>query len=236
MGPFESFYLSALQHPFTLWGAALAGTGAAWARHDVHRSLRGYALALGALSLLDAWLTANHVYGFGGPLPEALSGTVPLFFVLAGDLRFLLLVEGGTRDGAFALSSRSLLRALALMLVVPLFAQGVLSMIPPPWNTPRMLFLVYEVAFVVLCATLLRLHPGLRRTPWLRSLTAYVMLYYTLWAAADLVILGTGSDLGFGLRVLPNLLYYGGFIAAVAWLPPGRDVRDSRDPYVVGDC
>lgn len=226
MGAFESFYLSALQHPFALCGAALVGISAAWARHDLHRSLRGYALALGALSLLDAWLTANHVYGFGGPLPKALSGAVPLFFVLAGDLRFLLLVEGGTRDGAFALPSRSLLRALALMLIVPLFAQGVLSVIPPPWDSARMLFLVYEVAFVVLCATLLRIHPGLRRTPWLRSLTAYVMLYYTLWATADVVILATGSDLGFGLRVVPNLLYYGGFVAAVAWLPPSRDAME----------
>ena len=230
MGPFESFYLSALQHPFALWGAALAGTWAAWARRDVHRSLRRYALALGALSLLDAWLTANHVYSLGGPLPQALSSAVPLFFVLAGDLRFLLLVEAGTRDGAFALSSRSLLRALALMLIVPLFAQAVLSVIPAPWDSARMLFLVYEVAFVVLCATLLRIHPALRSTPWLRSLTAYVMLYYTLWASADLVILATGSDLGFGLRVLPNLLYYGGFIAAVAWLAPSRRQTEAPAP------
>jgi hypothetical protein len=226
VGPFESFYLSALQHPLALWGAALAGTWAAWARRDVHPSLRGYALALGALALLDAWLTASHVYGFGGPLPQPLSGIVPLFFVLAGDLRFLVLVESGTRDGGFAVSARSLLRALAWMLVVPLLTQGVLSLMPAPWDSARMLFLVYEVAFVVLCATLLRVHHGLRRAPWLRSLTAYVMVYYTLWGTADAVILATGSDVGFGLRVLPNLLYYGGFVAAVVWLAPRRDATE----------
>ncbi len=230
MGAFESFYGSALQHPFALWGAALAGTWAALSRRDLHPSLRRYALALGALSLLDAWLTANHVYGLAGPLPQALSGIVPLFFVLAGDLRFLLLVEGGTRDGAVELTPRALVGALGLVLVVPLFSQGVLSVLPPPWNGVRMLFLVYEVAFVVLCAALLRFHPGLRRAPWLRSLTGYVMFYYTLWATADGVILATGSDLGFGLRLLPNLLYYGGFIAAVAWLAPSRRPTEASAP------
>jgi len=29
------------------------------------------------------------------------------------------------------------------------------------------------------------------------------------------IILATGSDLGFALRVIPNTLYYGGLIAAI---------------------
>jgi hypothetical protein len=52
------------------------------------------------------------------------------------------------------------------------------------------------------------------------------MVYYTLWGTADAVILATGSDVGFGLRVLPNLLYYGGFVAAVVWLAPRRDATE----------
>jgi hypothetical protein len=48
------------------------------------------------------------------------------------------------------------------------------------------------------------------------------MLYYGLWATADVIVLGIGSDLGFLLRVLPNLLYYGGLIAAIALFAPTR--------------
>ena len=48
----------------------------------------------------------------------------------------------------------------------------------------------------------------------------FVLLYYGLWATADAIILFAGSDLGFGLRVVPNLLYYGGLIAAMAWFAP----------------
>ena len=46
------------------------------------------------------------------------------------------------------------------------------------------------------------------------------MVYYSLWASADLIILGTGSDIGFFLRVIPNLLYYGGLIAAIGRFAP----------------
>ena len=47
-----------------------------------------------------------------------------------------------------------------------------------------------------------------------------MVLYYGLWATADLLILGTGSDLGYLLRMLPNLLYYGGLIAVIGFLAP----------------
>ena len=47
-----------------------------------------------------------------------------------------------------------------------------------------------------------------------------MVLYCGLWATADLVILATGSDLGYLLRMLPNLLYYGGLIAAIGLLAP----------------
>ena len=57
-------------------------------------------------------------------------------------------------------------------------------------------------------------------------MSRFVLLYYGLWAASDVVILATGADVGFGLRVVPNLLYYGGFFAALAWLAP-HDSRQS---------
>jgi hypothetical protein len=44
-----------------------------------------------------------------------------------------------------------------------------------------------------------------------------------LWASADAIILATGSDLGYLLRVVPNLLYYGGLIGLIGWLAPERN-------------
>jgi hypothetical protein len=48
----------------------------------------------------------------------------------------------------------------------------------------------------------------------------FVLLYYGLWATADVIILATGSDLGFALRVVPNVLYYGGLIGAIGRMAP----------------
>ena len=82
MGLFEAFYQSPVQHPILLWLAA--GLAGAWGltRPGLDPSLRRYCRCLLVLSLLDAWLTAHHVYGIG-ELPDALSSAVPLFFVLA---------------------------------------------------------------------------------------------------------------------------------------------------------
>ena len=44
---------------------------------------------------------------------------------------------------------------------------------------------------------------------------AYVAVYYALWGIADALILA-GFDAGWGLRVLPNQLYYS-FWVPVAW-------------------
>jgi hypothetical protein len=212
VGSFEAFYASTWQQPISLWLAAGVGAAIALTRRDLHASLRRYALALTALSLLDAWLTANHVVGLGA-LPGRLAGIAPLFFVLAGDFRYWLVVTAGTDDGALVARPRAILEALGLTLVVPVLTQ--LARIDG-----RALFLLYEVAFLLLAAAVAQWHPAVRARPWLRSLTRFAMLYYALWATADAILLGTGSDLGYALRVIPNWLYYGGFIAAVGRLAP----------------
>jgi hypothetical protein len=55
----------------------------------------------------------------------------------------------------------------------------------------------------------------------------FVLLYYGLWACADAIILATGADFGFGLRVIPNVLYYGGLIAVIGRCA-AMDARDAR--------
>jgi hypothetical protein len=47
--------------------------------------------------------------------------------------------------------------------------------------------------------------------PALRAVLGYVVAYYALWASADVLILA-GVDFGWGLRVLPNQLYYSFFV------------------------
>jgi hypothetical protein len=155
-----------------------------------------------------------------GPLSGSGAWLVPLFFVLAGDARYLLLVCAATPDGTLRPRAGTLAAAAGLTLIVPIGSQAVLAVLPGSLASPRLLYWVYEVGFLGLTLALLRWHPGLRASPWLRSLSRFVMLTYGLWAAADSVLLLWGSDWAYGLRVLPNLLYYGGFIAAVAQLAP----------------
>lgn len=221
---FEAFYASSLHHPVLLWTAAALGVALCLARRDLHPSLRRYGVGLGALSALDAWLTSSPVPGLG-ELPEGLASGLSLLFVLAGDFRYLLVVTAGTPDGALATGARSLVAAAGLTCVVPLLSHLAVTVLAEPGA--RVLYLVYEGLLVVLAAGLALLHPAARAARWIRALSGFVMLYYGLWATADAILLATGADAGYALRVVPNLLYYGGLIAAIGWLAPGRGPRSA---------
>jgi len=221
VGPFEAFYQSPLQHPFLLWLAALMGFAFCATRTRVAASVKRYGAALLALSLADAWLTSHHVYGWGS-LSGWAASAVPLFFVLAGDFRFLLLLGSATPNGEIAVTRRALRSAVGLTAIVPVFSQLCVWTLPDAGASPRVLFLIYELAFLALTAALMRWHPGFASVPWLGPVSRFVMLYYGLWALADAILLATGSDLGFLLRVVPNLLYYGGLIGAIGWAAERR--------------
>ena len=213
MGPCEAFYQSSLQHPWLLWLSAL-GALAVCTRRAAAPSLRRYCIALVGLSLADAWLSADHVFGIG-TLEGFASQAVPLFFVLAGDFRYLLLLSAARSDGGFRPEAPGVAIALGLTLVVPLSSQAILAVLPGAPG-PRVLYLVYELLFFGFTLVLLQRHPGVRRAAWLRPVSRFVLLYYGLWATADAVILVAGADVGFALRVIPNVLYYGGLIAVIA--------------------
>ena len=228
MGPFEAFYTSAIQHPILLWAAAGLGFALCSTRSGLDRSLKRYCLLLTALSLTDAWLTSGHVYGLGA-LTGGAASAVPLFFVLAGDFRYLLLLGAADPRGAIQPSARRVLAAAGLSCVVPLFSQGVVWLLPETLAGSRVLFLVYELAFMLLTAGLMRWHPGARSIAWLGPVSRFVLLYYGLWALADAIILLTGSDLGFLLRVVPNLLYYGGLIGVIGWFAARKRVEEQAE-------
>jgi hypothetical protein len=216
---YAEFYDSFLQHPLLLWAAALTGLALALSRRGVSRSVRRFCVALTALSLLDAWLTTTSIPGVG-PLTGAASSLVPLAFVLMGDFRYFFFIESARSDGTLSSSAGIFARSFAWTLVVPVVAQ--LAIAASGSDDPRILFLVYEMLFVFLSIGIFALylpgHSGALR--WTRRVTLYVIGYYALWAGADAIILTSGADMGFALRVVPNALYYGGFVPMLAWTAP----------------
>lgn len=226
-GTLEAFYASPIQHPGLLWLAAGIAIAFCLSKRGLSRSLRRYCVTLAILSFADAWLTSSPVFGLG-TLQGWLASGVPLFFVLAGDYRYLFFVLTATAGGEIEPRAKSLLVAAGLTFIVPILSQVALLLLPDSLASARMLFLIYEVGFVVLTLSLMRWHPQIRYIPWIGSVSRFVVLYYSLWASADLLILTTGWDLGYGLRVLPNLLYYGGLIATFAWFAPREPVPQAR--------
>jgi hypothetical protein len=226
MGTFEAFYASPMQHPFLLWLAAALAIGFCATRPGLGSSLRRYCLGLGVLSLLDAWLSSSHIIGIGG-LSGWLASVVPLFFVLAGDFRYLLLAVSASSEGTIQVSGAKVALALGLTAIVPISSQLMLLLVPDSLDKTRVMFFIYEVEFVVLTLCLLRFHENLRRVAWVRRVSRFVIVYYSLWAGADLLILTTGADLGYLLRVVPNLLYYGGLIGVMGYF---ASVADASEP------
>ena len=230
MGTFEAFYASEIQHPWLLWTAAAAALVFCRTRPGLDASVRRYCTILVGLSAIDAWLTSAQIYGLG-PLSGPAASLVPLFFVVAGDLRFLLLFGAATAEGAIAPTARTLAAAAGLSVIEPILSQVVLAALPGSDGGPRVLFFAYELLFLLFTAALLRWHPRVAEVAWLRTVGRFVLLYYGLWASADAILLATGSDLGFALRVVPNLLYYGGLIAVIGWASQGAGTATARSTW-----
>jgi hypothetical protein len=214
------FYHSSLQSPILLSIVPLlfllylllrplpSGTSA-------QRFLRGYAWIFTLATLLDLFAT--------GPLLNALGlsgfGAMLLIFpfVLLGDFRVLLLLfsEAGTRPDRRAVTRRAAL----FTFLVPLTTGLLYARVWLGWADwpSQVLWLIYELGFSAFALWLYQHMP----TPALRAIALYVLVYYALWASADVLIL-LGVDAGWGLRVLPNQLYY-------AWFVPFAVFRLRRD-------
>ena len=209
----QSLYaLIALPAVFLLYAATRGRERAARSTDPQARFALLYSIAFAAGTIADPVA--------GGPLSRALGlsaaaqQNVMLGFVLLGDWRVLLPVFAlsagpGRRGPAFA-------RSAALTLLVPIAAYLVDALLRLRWPAlpGQVLWLVYELGFLALAlglraVALPRLAAGatprVRRV--LRGLLAWAAAYYALWAAADMLILA-GVDAGWGLRILPNQLYY----------------------------
>jgi hypothetical protein len=169
-----------------------------------------------------------------GVADTPIATVVMVAFVLLGDFRVYLLVftlmsHAGTRhddraadpvlaarDALRLVPPRAALAAGLATLLVPLVAYATDTALHAgnPGLPAQTIWLVYELAFLVVALVLREAivparvpisEPRLRR--YLRTVLAYVATYYALWAIADVVIL-SGFDAGWALRMVPNQLYY----------------------------
>jgi hypothetical protein len=217
---FERWYGSALFDPVFFWIGGAVFVVALATRMPF---LQGF-LVLGAFEILaDATLT-----GPWSPVPSvpALAASVPVLFVILGDARFFVLV---TRARRGRLDGRALLGAAALAFVVPVASYIPQLAFPTAFASPRNVFLLYEAMFLAFATALRvwlpsRLPDASRR--WILRVAELEIAQYTLWIVADLVIV-SGADAGYLLRLVPNAIYYVFFLPFVAWTAP----RDLAEPW-----
>ncbi len=224
---FQEFYGSFFQHPVMLWAIPLLYLAFRF------RSLSGlespaflapYLKLVTLGTLLDATFTTDSIIERASISPS-LAQAIAIVFVILGDFRVLYLVF---RLHGFP--HRTGIAAFAMSLVVPLL-QGLLTQIFPEWfANVRHTFLVYELLFIVLLIALILRQP---KTPsetgaqLARDVAMYALTYYCLWAAADIIIVA-GFDVGYLIRVIPNVLYYGAFVVFVDYRATARRLRAQR--------
>jgi hypothetical protein len=220
MKPFETFYGSFYEQPLLLWIVGLAQLGFVAMNRRASRSVRTFCLVFGVVSLIDTWLTAEDVAGVGsfGPV---LGVAIATAFVVVGDFRVFLFLESARADGEIVIERRGVARAVGWSLIVPVATALLRRLLPDaPWRA-QATFLLYEVALTCLMIGI-RLAAPSAKPRWSRSVVDFVIAYYALWAFADALILGLHLDVGYLLRVVPNVLYYGGLLVVVSARAPAK--------------
>ena len=146
--------------------------------------------------------------------------------MILGDLRYFVLLE---RFGRRAPGTAWLLKAGAWSLLVPAASFAVANSLFP--DNKRVLFLIYEAMFATLAIAirfvlLPRRHASDDNMRWMQKLTGFEIVQYALWASADVVIL-SGHDVGFLVRLVPNALYYVAFVPFAYFTSPWRAQRST---------
>ena len=215
----QALYDGPWNQPLAGW--TLTALTVVWLARQERSWLRTVLLVFALQLCIDNGLT-----GAWNPLPPTspLGQPLAILFVILGDWRYFLMTERAlATDGP---TWRPWALSLGLALLVPVAQAVALQVAPAQFPTLRHTFLAYEALFAGL-AVVLRLVVWPRRlagaTPdvraWVLRLTDFEIAQYVLWASADVVIL-SGSDFGYALRLVPNTLYYGVFLAFAAWRAP----------------
>lgn len=213
---FASWYESPWHHPAVAWLATLLVLFLAPTFRHLAGPRRRVLVGLQLLAALDALCTGPWSPFSGSPAWNTAASVV---FVILGDARFLVLLQDPTLSTARW--RRSLGRGLLVATGFSLAAYVASRALPASMQSPRYLFLTYELLFLGLLLLIRRWLPAaedaqVRRAQ--RRLTRFELLQYGLWVTADLWLLygGRWADYGYALRLLPNALYYAGFAAFAA--------------------
>jgi hypothetical protein len=249
---FETIYNHVVHHPGACWASVLAVCIWLWSTRQEHaweRFFWKFVLISIAVTFSDAAYTgawsaiqnlaheaASETVTQENILPFDLFAALSFLFVMLGDQRYLLLVMRFSKP----FSDRSWgdpkvwLSSLALALIVPLALFGLKAAVPDYYGAsadPRWTFLTYEVLFFALAAYFYAVwiprntaEVSAEVRVWLRRMTLFEMTHYALWVLADCLIL---SDIswGFGVRIIPNVIYYALFVPVLIALAPKGEIR-----------
>jgi hypothetical protein len=197
---FRALYDNPLHIPVAAWLACFVAVGIAFRR----KKLVGFIVLFAVVCGLDAWLTGPWT-----PLraDSAAMTAAGITFVIAGDLRYFVLLTDAVKNW------RRLPLALGLAFIVPVIVQIARA---AGLSELRKVFLVYELLFFVLALVIwFVVRPA---STFTRRLTLFEIAQYGLWAGADILLISTGADLAWLLRMVPNLMYYAFFlIVAARW-------------------
>ncbi len=227
----QAFYQSDLQSVYALMIAPVAflafrlaaATNPSKAEApSAARFVAGLTLFFAFETLLDPVATGPLLRG-ADVADSVVASVLPFAFVYLGDLRVLLLVRGVARpDQDFA---KTLIWASAMTFIVPIFAGAgfALARSVSPEIPDQTLWILYEFGFLVLCVALGRIWIPRRfqaepdKADFMRAVFGYSAAYYSLWLAADLLIVVGRLDLGWAIRIVPNQLYYAFWVPFVHW-------------------
>jgi len=196
---------------------------------EAARFVSGATLFFAVATMIDPISTGPiaHSEGIDGTFAATL---IMFFFVLLGDFRVLLLAIGVARPERTL--KQNLSWAAGTSLIVPVVAgvsYATLGALIDDLHS-QVLWMVYEGGFFVLCVVLSRQwipktladaalgqERSREQTRYLRALFGYSAAYYALWFSADVLIVVAELDLGWGIRIVPNQLYYAFWVPFAYW-------------------
>lgn len=182
-------------------------------------ALSRYLLLFGFTTVVDI-LVASHIIPLGS---DSAQVTIEYLFVLIGDLRFILLLAYFLYAGLvanelrrFALPGSVLKPAFIFTLFPTILVAAVGFAKPQLMNEARHKFLAYELIFFGLTflwifVVLPQKSLTAQASRFVKATAIPVFLFYGLWSLADILILN-GVTEGYAIRIVPNLLYYCGFL------------------------
>ena len=216
---YASIYQSPWHNPGLLWLCNGLFLAYILLRRRGDAFLRKLLIAYAFLAIVDTAITGGL-----SPVPAIARPYVPFPFIILGDTRFFYLM---LRYARRTVPDHLFFKSFLVSLIVPATSYFAQQLFFPAANA-RWMFLLYELLFILVASCFIwRVFPARGASwdipsdnqRWLRGIVVFELVFYTLWVTADVVIL-SGQEWGYLLRIVPNVLYYCGFVWFVALSAP----------------